>query len=116
VDVFESFYGKAVTEFTADDVIDIVQKWKECVLGIDKYLYEDARKEFSMVKMTGFGVDGFNGAREQDFTEVRGEFEQNETVKAIKAHIDKKEKLGNEIIELMKKTKEISKQQIPNFK
>jgi hypothetical protein len=67
VDVLESFYGKSISEFEASDVISIVKKWKESVLGIDRFLYEDARKEFSMSKMTGFGVDGQDGARELDF-------------------------------------------------
>ena len=60
------------------------------MLGIDRFLYEDARKEFSMSKMTGFGVDGQDGARELDFTEVRGEFEDNDAVKEIKQHMEKK--------------------------
>lgn len=101
VDLLEKFYGKSITEFEPEDVITVVEKWKESVLGIDMYLYEDAKKEFSMTKKTGFGVDGKNGAQELDFTEVRGEFESNETVKAIKMHMEKKEVLGNEIVELM---------------
>ncbi len=113
VDAITEFYGKSPSEFTAENVIAVVEKWKLSVLGIDKFLYEDARKEFSMSKMTGFGVDGTNGAREQDFTQVRGEFESNGTVKAISEHMDKKEKLGNEIISLMKKVK-ISKHSTRN--
>jgi len=104
VDVLEKFYDKKIENFTPDDVIVIVGKWKNSVLGIDQYLYEDANKEFSLTKMTGFGVDGENGARERDFIEVRGEFDKNETVKAIKFHMEKKEALGNEIIERMEKT------------
>ena len=98
VDVFESFYGKSINDFTSDNVIEIVEKWKESVLGIDRFLYEDAHKEFSLSKMTGFGVDGENGARERDFMHVRGEFDKNETVMAIKSHMEKKEALGNELI------------------
>ncbi|WP_319481732.1 DUF4954 family protein [uncultured Draconibacterium sp.] len=101
VDVLESFYGKSISEFDAPDVISIVKKWKESVLGIDRFLYEDARKEFSMSKMTGFGVDGQDGARELDFAEVRGEFEDNDTVKEIKEHMEKKERLGSRVIEQM---------------
>ena len=101
VDVLESFYGKSISEFEASDVITIVKKWKESVLGIDRFLYEDARKEFSMSKMTGFGVDGQEGARELDFAEVRGEFEDNATVKEIKVHMEKKERLGSRVIEQM---------------
>lgn len=94
----ESFYGKGIAEFTATDVVFVVEKWKESVLEIDRLLYADAKKEFSMSKMTGFGVDGRNGARELDFAQVRGEFEKNETVKAIQVHMHTKEALGNEII------------------
>lgn len=104
VDVLEEFYGKSINDFTSDDVIAVVEKWKKSVLGIDQYLYEDANKEFSLSKMTGFGVDGINGARERDFIQVRGEFDKNETVKAIKVHMEKKEALGNELIERVKKT------------
>ncbi|MFW5822558.1 MAG: DUF4954 family protein [Tangfeifania sp.] len=101
-DALEEFYNKSIVDFTADDVIEIVNKWKDSVLGIDRLLYEDARKEFSMTKMTGFGMDGQNGARELDFTQVRGEFEKNETVNAIREHMKKKEALGDEVIERMR--------------
>ena len=104
-DVFTEFFGKPLSSFTADDVIQVVGKWKESVLGLDRLLYEDARKEFSMSKMTGFGMDGTNGAREEDFAQVRGEFESNATVVVIKQHMEKKEKLGNDIIALMQEVR-----------
>jgi carbonic anhydrase/acetyltransferase-like protein (isoleucine patch superfamily) len=100
-EAIESFYGKAVSHFTAEDVIAVVEKWKESVLGIDRFLYDDAKKEFSISIMTGFGIDGTSVSREEDFYQVRGEFENNKTVVAIKEHMTKKEKLGNEIINLM---------------
>lgn len=102
-DVLGKYYCKKPEDFTANDVIAIVEKWKESVLGIDRLLYEDARKEFSLTKMTGFGVDGQNGDREMDFAQVRGEFENNETVKAIQKHMETKEALGNELIARMNK-------------
>lgn len=102
-DILSEFYGKKINEFTASDVIAVVEKWKESVLEIDRMLYEDAKKEFSLTKMTGFGVDGQNGARELDFAQVRGEFEKNDTVKAIQAHMQTKESLGNGLIERVKK-------------
>jgi hypothetical protein len=104
-DVLEKFYGKPTGIFEADDVIEVVNKWKASVLEIDRMLYEDAQKEFSLTKMTGFGVDGENGARERDFMQVRGDFEKNETIKAIKVHMETKENLGNEIIQKMQETK-----------
>ena len=102
---FAEFYGKSVSEFTAADVIAVVEKWKKSVLEMDRFLYEDARKEFSMSKMIGFGVDGTNGAREEDFAQVRGEFESNKTVMIICEHMEKKEKLGTQIIAMMNQVK-----------
>lgn len=100
-DILGLFTGKHISAFTAADVIQVVEKWKSSVLGIDRFLYEDAQKEFSLTKMTGFGVDGQNGARELDFAQVRGEFEENETVKAIRLHMKTKEELGDSIINSM---------------
>lgn len=103
-DVLSEFYGKKMNSFSARDIVAVVEKWKESVLEIDRLLYEDAKKEFSLTKMTGFGVDGQNGARELDFTEVRGEFEKNETVKAIHQHMQNKESLGSELINRIEQT------------
>ena len=100
-DELGEFFGKKLSEFTPEDVISIVRRWKESVLSIDKYLYEDAKKEFSSSVMTGFGVDGDEQARVQDFKNVRGELEDNEMVQEIKSHIEKKSKLGDRVIEEM---------------
>lgn len=100
-DVLGEFYGKEIKSFTASDVISVVERWKESVLGIDQLLYEDAKKEFSLTKMTGFGIDGQNGDRDLDFIQVRGEFEKNDTVKAIYLHMKNKKSLGNELIQRM---------------
>lgn len=100
--ILEEFYGKKMKDFIAEDVIDIVEKWKESVLGIDRMLYEDAKKDFSYTTMIGFGVDGQDLEREMDFMQVRGNFDENPTVKAIIVHMEKKEALGNEIINSMK--------------
>tara|TARA_B110000037_G_scaffold222836_1_gene299875 strand:- start:2120 stop:4141 length:2022 start_codon:yes stop_codon:yes gene_type:complete len=105
-DALEQFYGKAIDKFTPEDVISIVKKWKSSVLKIDEYLYEDASKEFSLAKMTGFGVDGQGGTQKLDFHHVRGELKENETVKAIKTHMKSKEALGDKVINQMNKVVE----------
>lgn len=61
-------------------------------------LYQDAHKEFSLTSMTGFGVDGFREEKEKDFEGVRGDFENNPFVTAVKEHIETKRALGDELI------------------
>ncbi len=48
--------------------------------------------------MTGFGVDGTRKEKEEDFEVVRGAFEQNPFVTAVKEHISTKRALGDELI------------------
>lgn len=101
-DALEDFYGKKIEEFGANDVIEITNKWKKSVLEIDRLLYEDASKEFSLVVMTGFGVDGEEGDKEADFENVRGNLDSHNTILTIKKHMADKKKLGDDLIDKMK--------------
>lgn len=97
-DKIQTFYGIHPEELTAADVIRLVARWKEAVVGLDKLVYEDARKEFSLSSMTGFGADGSHDERIQDFEQVRGDFESNPFVTAVLKHIEEKSALGDELI------------------
>ena len=97
-DKYQDFFGYPLETITADQVKDIVEQWKKAVIGLDWDLYEDARKEFDLAAMTGFGADGTKEDKEHDFSEVRGDFESNSFVTAVLDHIKVKEALGNELI------------------
>ena len=66
--------------------------------GHDRMVYDDARKEFSLTSMTGFGADGTHAEMKQDFEQVRGDFESNTFITAVLKHIDDKTALGDELI------------------
>jgi len=95
----EKEVGKPISEFTADDVRSMVEKWKKSVIDLDRMLYDDARKEFNLSSRTGFGIDGGEEIKKRDFEQVRGEFESNSVVSAIQDHITQKTALGDELIE-----------------
>ena len=95
----QSFYRLNPDKITAKDVIAIVKQWQEAVVGLDKMVYADAKKEFSLSAMTGFGADGSREEQEQDFEQVRGVFEGNPFVTAVLQHIEVKTALGNELID-----------------
>ncbi|MCR5181078.1 MAG: DUF4954 family protein [Bacteroidaceae bacterium] len=87
---------------TIDDLIAIVRQWKESVVKLDEMLYSDAKKEFSLSARTGFGFDGASRRTiEADFEQVRGEFETNPFVTEVQAHIERKSKLGDQIISML---------------
>ncbi|MDE5929133.1 MAG: DUF4954 family protein, partial [Muribaculaceae bacterium] len=72
---FSEWYGKSCQELTAADIADIVERWRNSVVTLDKMLYEDARKEFSLVSRIGFGADGSVESCDADFEQVRGDFD-----------------------------------------
>ena len=95
--------GKKVDKLTIIDIISIIQKWQASVIGLDRMLYEDAKKEFRLDSMTGFGMDGNKTTQKLDFDKVRGSFESNDFVNEIINHIRRKTQLGEKILGQLEK-------------
>ena len=91
--------GKKIESLKIGDIISLIRKWKDSVIGLDQMLYEDAKKEFRLDSMTGFGMDGNKTTQKLDFDKVRGSFESNDFVKEIVSHIQKKTILGDSMLE-----------------
>jgi hypothetical protein len=102
-ELFQQEFNVLIDTISPDEVVRIVQKWKGAVVWLDEKLYEDARKEFRISAQTGFGTDGGADERNLDFSEVRGEFERNPTVMAIREHMRCKTELGDLIISMVNK-------------
>jgi hypothetical protein len=98
VEHFKIWWGKECSELATTDLVAIIKRWHESVITLDKLLYDDARKEFSLEKKVGFGLDGTSQCKERDFEQVRGEFERDPFVKMVLAHINDKTALGNEML------------------
>ena len=101
---FREYYGIDPENITVEQVVELALKWKDSVVALDRMVYEDARKEFSLSAMTGFGADGDKSQQNLDFEEVRGgAFESNPSVQAIEEHIRVKSALGDEFISRMQR-------------
>jgi hypothetical protein len=94
----QEFFGIDPAAMTKAQAAGIVRDWQEAVVSLDREVYEDARKEFSLAAMTGFGADGERQDKENDFQHVRGDFDENPFVRETLAHIDRKTALGEEMI------------------
>ena len=97
-DKYADFFGFPLETITAAQVREIVERWKVAVIGLDEMLYEDAKKEFNLASMTGFGADGSREEKELAFEQVRGDFESNSFVQAVLEHIRVKRALGDELL------------------
>ncbi len=93
--IIREYYGIDLSQASAEDMLGLVERWKNSVVTLDNLVYEDARKEFSLFAMTSFGADGGEERRIQDFEQVRGSsFESNSFVASIREHIRTKSELG----------------------
>ncbi|MDR2130333.1 MAG: DUF4954 family protein [Odoribacteraceae bacterium] len=95
--------GIDVTDVTVERLVEFIKEWREAVVALDKMMYEDARKEFTLKARVGFGIDGEEEIRQSDFENVRGEFDSHPTVKNILEHIDRKNRLFETIMEKLQR-------------
>jgi len=101
-DVIESWYGIDLATVSVEKLMQIVHRWREAVVKLDRLVYEDARKEFSLSAMTSFGADGDEKQRNLDFFQVRGaSFENDPFVKSVADHIVAKGQLAKDVLELL---------------
>ena len=98
LDKLEQVWGCKVEDVSLEKLRKTVEEWREAVVKLDRMVYDDARKEFDLNSQTGFGVDGDKEQAVADFEEVRGSFESNSFVKAVLEHIEKKTKLGDQVL------------------
>jgi hypothetical protein len=95
-----------VNNASVNDVIAVVNEWKNAVVSLDRMMYEDARKEFTLKSQTGFGIDGEADTRMSDFESVRGEFTSHPAVIDILEHIEKKSALAQKVLDKLCAIKE----------
>lgn len=96
--VIEEYYGLSFASITIDEIREIIHKWKTAVLSLDEMLYKDAMKEFSITSMIGFGMDGAEMDKLRDFESVRGSFDADPFVEAVRDHIKVKSALADQIL------------------
>ena len=94
----QEYFGVDPAAMTKAEASAIVRDWQDAVVSLDHEVYEDARKEFSLSAMTGFGADGERQDKENDFQHVRGDFDGNPFVKEVLDHIERKTRLGEEML------------------
>ena len=75
----EEYYGLKLAESSASELSKLICRWRESVVTLDRLLYEDARKEFSLSGMPDFESDPF--------------------VRSVKEHIEVKSSLADQVLE-----------------
>jgi hypothetical protein len=103
VNVLQQKLGKTIDAITPGDIINMTNRWKTAVVELDNMLMADTAKEFTQTAQIGYGIDGDQQERADDFAAVRGTFDDNSVVREIKKHIEDKTRLAEELIRRMEK-------------
>lgn len=89
---------KDLNAFNVDDFVSLIKRWNKSVCEIDNMLFEDVRKEFDLLSMTGYGIDGSEDVKIADFKQVRGDIESNTLALNIKDHLQSNNEVTAKII------------------
>jgi hypothetical protein len=95
--------GKAINKITANEVIELVTKWKKAADKFARFHLADAQKEYTAAIQTGFGLDGDEKTQAADFEAVRGTFEKNSFVCEIEESISQNAGRFDELIGQLEK-------------
>jgi hypothetical protein len=90
--------GIDVETVSVEELTAFIEKWKNAVVKLDRMIYEDAKKEFTLKSQTGFGIDGTDQTRISDFEQVRGEFTSHPAVTEILDHLERKSRQAERVI------------------
>ncbi len=98
LDAIEDHLGKKIDQFTAEDIIGLIHEWITAVEKLDRLRREDACKEFGLTSRIGFGIDGGEKERDQDFEAIRGSSTTNDFIRELDAKLKAKKKTVQELI------------------
>lgn len=76
--VIEEYYRVSLDSVEPEKLVELICRWRSSVVALDNLIYEDARKEFSLTGMSDFESDPF--------------------VKSVRAHIDAKTNLADQVL------------------
>jgi len=110
VQTMKTQQGIDIGQITPDQLIEIIRDWQINSTKLNNMILKDAQKEFDITSRIGFGLDGDEETRDEDFAAVRGNYEGNEFIKNLKTENEEIEKKAQFWIKLFGKLAVASRQ------
>jgi hypothetical protein len=85
---YKEFFGRALETLTKDDLIQSAESYRKTRIKFLKQVLVDAEKDFGGLSRTGFGQDGSAEDLDEDFRQVRGQYDDNRFVKETRDNIE----------------------------
>ena len=95
--------GIKLDQITPTQLHDLVSQWKVNAIKLNNMILKDAEKEFDQNSRIGFGIDGNEETKKDDFSAVRGTYEDNKFVIKLREENEEIEKMANHWMALFDK-------------
>jgi hypothetical protein len=106
IDIIQKQLGKTIDSITSQDVAHLIDRWRDASVELGRRTCEDARKEFVSNAQIGFGLDGDDQTRHDDFEAVRGSFQNHDFVAQIQQRIEEVERLAADLLSRLQRLAE----------
>jgi hypothetical protein len=83
------YFGIEMINLTPVDLLILLERWNESVKKQTESILQDAKKEYDDKRRIGYGIDGDEKIRNEDFDAVRGLFDDNAFIIEVKKEYEK---------------------------
>ena len=95
--LIEDRTGKKPADLSVEELQQLIEGWKINSIKLNNMTMKDAGKEFDANSKIGFGIDGDEETRDQDFVAVRGDYETNKFIIGLQEENREIEKQAEEL-------------------
>ncbi|MGD2176033.1 MAG: DUF4954 family protein, partial [Candidatus Brocadiaceae bacterium] len=81
---WKEWSGKRPAEMCSEELAGAVRDWRDAALKLNRMVLKDTEKEFDQTSRIGYGIDGDEEVQRRDFQAVRGDWDTNEFVMALR--------------------------------
>jgi hypothetical protein len=89
---YKEVFNRDLEKLARAEFVEDVESYEKAKTKFLKLVLVDAEKEFNEITRTGFGQDGSAEDLNEDFHQVRGQYEQNKFVRQIHDKIKETER------------------------
>jgi hypothetical protein len=101
--LIRDYYAIEIQDITPEQLIMVIDKWKESLTKQTESILLDAKKEYDDKRRISYGIDGDEKVRDEDFDAVRGLFEENKFIIEVNNEFEKMLSKWNKFTSLIKK-------------
>jgi hypothetical protein len=89
IKLIRDYYNVEMKDITPDQLIMLLNDWKESLKKQTESILADAKKEYDDKRRIGYGIDGDKKVQDEDFDAVRGLFEEDKFIIETKNKYEK---------------------------